>query len=218
MGNSGMATPPTSSLPTGYSGGPPIEAALPEEVRKRVEMALQDEGDFLKNLLRKGLRKYNPMRSVSWIDDQATEAFQNLYLRALEVRGGYDPSRPVGPWLTGLALMVLKEANPVRRKSAANATDLGEQGQRVLQSAPKKDQEEQLLRLEREERWNLLLANMEKLSAGDRDILRQLVLDEVDTTVVAKNLGISVDQVHMRKCRALKRLRQICQPGAENES
>lgn len=218
MGNSGMATPPTSSLPTGHSGGPPIMGGPPEGIRKQVEEALQKEGDLLKNILRKGLRKYYPMRSASWIDDQADEAFQNLYLRALEVQGGYDPTRSVGPWLTGLALMVLKEASPARRKLAANASDLGEQGPQVLNSQPAKGLDDQLLRLEREERWNLMKQNMELLSPKDRDILRQLVLDEVDTAVVAKSLGITVDQVHMRKCRALKRLRQICLPGAENES
>ena len=149
-------------------------------------------------------------KPIAWIEEQAEEAFQNLHLRALEVVGGFDPTKPAGPWLTGIALRVLQETNPNRRKTATLVTDLGDQGQRVLDGTPEAVREEPLERLGRLEDAAQLRSLMAGLVEGDREVLRLVMLEERDTEEVARILRTTREQVHLRKCRALKRLRKLC--------
>jgi len=210
MGESGVGTP-QSALPQGS----PARESGRDSSRDKVLAALTADAAFLKNFLRKGLRKMFSMRGQNWIEEQADEAFQNLTLRALEILDGFDPDKPAGPWLTGIALRVLQEANPNRRRGATTVTDLGEQGQRVLDGAPEGDQEEPLERLMRLENADQLRDLVARLPENDREVLRLVVLEERATEEVARMLGTTRDQVHLRKCRALKRLRKQC---AESES
>ncbi len=210
MGESGVGTPQITHPQAGVACEPGNE-----DRRANVLAALAADGLFLKNFLRKGLRKMFSMRGQNWIEEQADEAFQNLSLRALEKLDGYDPGMPAGPWLTGIALRVLQEANPNRRKGATTVTDLGEQGQRVLDGAPEGNGEEPLEHLMRHENAEKLREMVALLPENDRDVLRLVVLEERATDEVARILNITKDQVHLRKCRALKRLRNHC---AENRS
>jgi RNA polymerase sigma-70 factor (ECF subfamily) len=178
--------------------------------RAQVEVALAAEANFLKNFLRKGLRKMLATRNFDTVNDLAEDAFQNLHLRALEVVDTYDPAKPAGAWLVGIAMKVLQEQNPKRRKSATSVSDLGSEGQQVLESAPQTGNENPLDRLERLENLALLGETMAKLSALDQEVLRLTLIEERATAKVAATLEITSDQVHMRKCRALKRLRALC--------
>jgi RNA polymerase sigma-70 factor (ECF subfamily) len=178
--------------------------------RELVLATLEAEGAFLKNFLRKGLRKMLATRNFDTVNDLAEDAFQNLHLRALEVVETYDPAKPAGAWLVGIAMKVLQEQNPKRRKSATSVSDLGSEGQQVLESAPQTGNENPLDRLERLENLAQLGETMAKLSALDQEVLRLTLIEERDTAKVATILKITSDQVHMRKCRALKRLRALC--------
>jgi DNA-directed RNA polymerase specialized sigma24 family protein len=51
---------------------------------------------------------------------------------------------------------------------------------------------------------------MAGLVEGDREVLRLVMLEERDTEEVARILRTTREQVHLRKCRALKRLRKLC--------
>lgn len=206
MGKPESANPPAA---------PAAAASQPSGVfhasgRELVLATLEAEGAFLKNFLRKGLRKMFSTKPIAWIEEQAEEAFQNLHLRALEVVSGFDPTKPAGPWLTGIALRVLQETNPNRRKTATLVTDLGDQGQRVLDGTPEAVREEPLERLGRLEDAAQLRSLMAGLVEGDREVLRLVMLEERDTEEVARILRTTREQVHLRKCRALKRLRKLC--------
>ncbi len=208
MGESGVGTPQSAQPQASLA-----RARGSESPKAMVLAALTADEVFLKNFLRKGLRKMFSSRGQHWIEDQAEEAFQNLSLRALEKVESFDPSKPAGPWLTGVALRVLQEANPNRRKTATSVTDLGEQGQRVLDGTPEGSREEPLERLMRLENSDQLRDQVGRLPENDREVLRLVVLEELSTDEVARMLGTTRDQVHLRKCRALKRLRKQCAEG-----
>ncbi len=67
--------------------------------------------------------------------------------------------------------------------------------------------------LERTERQQLVRQGLEKLNAKDREIIRLVYFDELDSAQVAAMLDCTTNSVYVRLHRALKRLQVILEQG-----
>lgn len=75
-----------------------------------------------------------------------------------------------------------------------------------------------LARLVSEERRTRVRAAMQTLSPDDRDLLRALYFEQVDTTELAARLGLAAGALRVRKHRAVQRLAAALGAGQTDET
>jgi len=128
---------------------------------------------------------------------EAEDLVQGTFLAAIEKRAGFDRSRKLAPWLTGI---LLKQASLARRARA-----------RALEAdrlAPRSS-EDPLDAAGARELSEALTAALARLSPSDRDVLIPLLLDGRRAVEIARELGRRPDTVHMSIHRGLARLRRL---------
>lgn len=174
--------------------------------RERLEAVIATEAETLLNIIhsyviRMGLASEPQSATI------ANEILSDVVVTALEQAESYDASRNAIPWLLGIAL------NFIRRRRQNNQRNR-EIPIRDLFDNPHLADDELLDRfahwvthrstLETQQQVDALLA---PLSHDDQQILRLAILEDLDSTVVASELGITPTTARVRLHRALKRLR-----------
>lgn len=173
----------------------PPPAAPPDDP---VCAALDDPvvGDRLRRQALALLRQRAGVRSIE-VDD----ILQKTTERALGRRGAFDGSgRPVGPWLFGVLVNVVREeVRAARRRPAQQPADATAwEVAAVAPAAPDADLADARVRAER---------YLDGLSPDDAAVVCLRFFDGLDLSVVAGRLGITHEAARMRFSRAMRRLR-----------
>ncbi|MCY2937882.1 MAG: sigma-70 family RNA polymerase sigma factor [Planctomycetota bacterium] len=204
-----MKTPPQPKAPARPPALPSTGEDEPMDLgRAKVEAALEAEAGFFRNLLRKHLGKILRMRPPDSIDEAVSECFQTLHARALEALHTYNPARPAGPWLVGISLKLVQETYPGRRRAPTSASDLGDKGWQLLEAAPAQFDDPACRLIQNEQAVQVRQA-LERLPPDDRRLLQLMMYEQLKAPEIAILQGLPVDTIHMRKCRALKRMRDL---------
>lgn len=103
--------------PSGGAGNDRDDAALVARARDD-RAALQ--GSFRALYQRHAGRVYRFLRAQTGSDERAKDCLQETFLRLYHALERYDPARPFGPWLLGIARNV---AQDLLRKEQVRATD-----------------------------------------------------------------------------------------------
>ena len=141
-------------------------------------------------------------RSVADRIDQAKEAFQETYARALQKRHDYNPIRPVRPWLHGIMTNVLSEtARSLRRSPAQESADADEWERLAVDLTP--DAADVVLkRLD-------VASYLAKVPPEHREVLQLRFYDGLSHYEIGVRLGISAGNARVRLCRALNAAKAI---------
>jgi len=124
----------------------------------------------------------------------AEDATQETFLRAWRAAAGYDPARPLGPWLFTIAR---RTAIDVHRRES-RPTQGGHAGEQ--------DSVVSMPGIERAyDAWQVRSA-LEELPADERDIVRMSHFEDMTHREIAEALDVPVGTVKSRSHRAHRRL------------
>lgn len=136
------------------------------------------------------------------LEDVAHDTFMVLHRRL----AAYDPSRPMRPWLTGIAIRV---ASDYRRRGFNRR-------EHAVEAPPPRDTrpgaESQLIRLQSRER---LLAALDQLNHDQRVVFVLHDIEERPIPEISENLGLPINTLYSRLRRARDRFtRAVRRQGA----
>ncbi len=182
---------------------------------------LEEHVDALLKTLHTFIISLNVVRYGSeTVDELAQELLNELFTEALAHSERYDSSRQPGAWLYGVAL------NVTRRKKAERIRHYKEVSFSTLQTQSESDENffERFASLMNDSPEQNVVAEQQaqfllsQVSEDDQQILRLVVIHELDTTKIAQMLGIKAPAVRQRLHRAINRLRTIleAQGGESN--
>lgn len=143
---------------------------------------------------------YRVVRMHDAADDVAQEVFIRLY-RAL---GRIQPHRPLGPWLSRVALNL--SMSYLRRQKNRISIDDNPGMEAVV--APQADPQHPLLELRRHQLLNGLEKAIDRLPPKFKSVFVLRVLEQRSYEEVAEALGLSMGTVMSRLSRARSRLRK----------
>ncbi|QCU79064.1 sigma-70 family RNA polymerase sigma factor [Citricoccus sp. SGAir0253] len=126
----------------------------------------------------------------------AEDAAQQVFTRAWRSRESYDPSRPLGGWLTGITRRVVADvfAARERQRRAVDAT-AGEQ--------PREDRQLSEQVVDRV----LVHEALDRLGPPQDEILRMAFVQDLPQAQIAERLGMPLGTVKSHVHRGLARLR-----------
>jgi RNA polymerase sigma-70 factor (ECF subfamily) len=130
----------------------------------------------------------------------AEEAAQDAFVKAHRALGRFQSGEPFRPWLLTIVANEARNRRRTRGRRAALALRAAAEP-----GAPGEDPEEAVLATERRQR---LLAAVERLRDGDRDVLACRFFLELSEEETATVLGIARGTVKSRTHRALGRLEE----------
>lgn len=142
-------------------------------------------------------------RDASDIED----AVQDILLTLHAVRHTYDPTRPFGPWLVGIASHRLVDR--LRRQGRLRSRETALQPEKETFPADQANLSEKAL-----DRQDLTDA-IERLPAGQRQAIRLLKIEEKSLNEAAAISGMTVASLKVATHRAIKSLRKILSAGSE---
>ena len=134
--------------------------------------------------------------------DKAKEGVQEAYMRALQKRHEYDPTRPVGPWLHGIMANVLSETTRSLRRSPAQESADADAWERLAVDLAPDASEAVLNRL-------AVVGYLAKLPTDQQEVLQLRFKDGLSHDEIAVRLGISPGNARVRLCRALNAAKAI---------
>ena len=135
---------------------------------------------------------------------------QETMVRALDSMDRYDPERPMGPWLHGIAIRVThKYWRRIRRARNAERRLL----ELPVRSAPSPEEEMAV-----HERADLLYRALDTLSPRLREALVLHVGERLPAEEVARLTGSSVSAVYTRVCRARETVRLFVESASRRTS
>ena len=134
--------------------------------------------------------------------DKAKEAVQEVYVRALQKRCEYDPTRPVSAWLHGIMAHVLSETTrSLRRSPAQESADANAWERLAVDLAP--DAADIVLS-------RLAAAGyLARLPSEHKEMLQLRFYYGLSHDEIAVRLGISVGNARVRLCRALNAAKAV---------
>lgn len=198
---------------------------IPGEVgakRAYLQRFLQENADQLTGILRAYIVRMGPA-SPEFVQAFAAETFQDAVLEALLHAERFDVSMQLRAWFLGIATNVLKRKRvgaarryhfevltselASTRATATCESDLFDQ--LAPRFAPNPEQE-----LESREQVHELLA---LVSPADAEVLTLALLHDLDSSTLARHLGISVGTARVRLHRAQRRLRSAWQRRENDE-
>ncbi len=133
-----------------------------------------------------------------FVEDAAHDVFVVVHRRL----GDFDQSRPVGPWLTGIAYRV---ASDHRRSARRHPEDVG-QGAAIAQRADRRPGPEACA--QQRERQRLVLAALETIDLDQRLVFIMHELDGVSCPAIAAEVDAPLNTVYSRLRLARARFRQ----------
>jgi RNA polymerase sigma-70 factor (ECF subfamily) len=140
--------------------------------------------------------------------DDIEDTVQDVLLTIHSVRNTYDPSRPFGPWLVAIAKRRIVDT--LRRGGRVGSHEIPlEPGQETFFAAG--------ANIEEAADAQVVWAAIEQLSAGQRDAVRMLKLEEMSLQEAATFSGMSVAALKVATHRAIKRLREVLQRRGNKE-
>jgi RNA polymerase sigma-70 factor (ECF subfamily) len=178
----------------------PSTAPLDDPVRTALDdPAVQNE--LLKHALAI-LGRYLCSRPTMDRIDKAREAFQETYVRALQMRSNFDPTRGVRPWLHGILTHVLFETTrSLRRSPAQESADPAEWERLAVDLTPAAtDVVPKCLDV---------AGYLAKLLPEHREVVKLRFYDGLSHDEIAVRLGISPGNARVRLCRALNAVKAI---------
>jgi len=134
-------------------------------------------------------------RSMLWSEDLIADAVQQTFVKAWRSRAGYDPERPVAPWMYAIARRVTIDI--VRRERRREGTPLMETDLAVDG-------------VSFEQVWTRfeIRAAIDALPDDERDVIRLQHLEGWTHAQIADRLDIPIGTVKSRSHRAHVRLSQ----------
>jgi RNA polymerase sigma-70 factor (ECF subfamily) len=130
----------------------------------------------------------------------AEDATQQTFVQAWRGAGSYDPSRPLGAWLTTIAKRVAIDVyrRERRHRNLDNIDNVETSGSSSLVTLPPSvDQMEDVAQVRRA---------LDELSRSERDLIRMQHFDELSHAEIARELKIPLGTVKSRTFRAHRRL------------
>lgn len=193
-----------------------------EEKRAYLERFLRENAAQLTGILRAYVVRMQPAPPAV-VQSMAEEVFQDAVLETLQHAERFNPTMQPRAWFLAIATNVLrrKQSGKARRArfevltsdlsssatASTNEADLFDQLAPRLSPGPEQE-------FEIREQVHELLA---LVSASDADILCQALLYDLDTSALARYLGVSEGAARVRLHRAQRRLRAAWQKREENE-
>jgi RNA polymerase sigma-70 factor, ECF subfamily len=143
----------------------------------------------------------------SWPD--AEEAVSLTFLEAWRLRGRVEVADgSLRPWLLGIAVNVTRNLNRTGRRHQAAL-------RRIPPPRPVPDFADELAgQLDDAAQMRRVLAALERLRPGERDVLALCVWSGLDYGAAAKALGVPTGTVRSRLSRARRKLRDLIADGA----
>lgn len=183
-----------------YSGGEP-EAS--RDLDWTILMARAQDGDTVAYL--RLLQEITPyLRSLArrWHKDQwdVEDTVQDILLTVHSIRQTYDPSRPFGPWLVGIANR--RAIDRLRRRSRQTLREAPLSSEHEAAPAEAGDAETMI------DRQNLSAA-IGGLPPIQRQAVDMLKLKEMSLKEVSEATGLSIASLKMATHRAIQNLRAI---------
>ncbi|MDE1969482.1 MAG: sigma-70 family RNA polymerase sigma factor [Alphaproteobacteria bacterium] len=184
------------------SGGSPSSMAV--DVEWSILMARAQDGDA--DAYRRLLEEITPLlRSLSARrhrdPNDVEDAMQDILLTIHAVRQTYDPTRPFTPWLVTIAKRRLVDR--LRRQGRLRSRETVLTAEYETFSVRRANIETEIS--DRHE----LDAALDGLSAGQRQAIRLLKLEELSLKEAAARTGMSITALKVASHRALKSLRKL---------
>ncbi|MGE0708960.1 MAG: RNA polymerase sigma factor [Planctomycetota bacterium] len=143
-------------------------------------------------------------------EELARDALQETFLRVYRQLERFDPGRPFGPWVLGIARHVAQDVQ--RRRARRPAGPLEGEVQDPRASSPERE-------LERAEERGLLRGCVAALPSTEREVFLLKQVEGLTYEQVAAAVGCSVRTAKYRMKAALERLeRELRQRGLEESS
>jgi len=135
--------------------------------------------------------------------DDIEDTVQDVLLTIHSVRNTYDPTRPFGPWLIAIAKRRIIDGLRRRGRVGSHEIPLEPEQETFIAGAANLQEDAADARA--------VWAAIEQLSAGQRDAVRMLKLEEMSLQEAATASGTSVAALKVATHRAMKRLRELLQ-------
>lgn len=135
--------------------------------------------------------------------DEAADAAQETFLRAYAALAGFDPARPLRPWLLRIA------SNLARNRRRAAGRYLAAL-QRALRAEPERDRPPLVEQLSAQQAAAAALWEaVRRLPRADQEVVYLRFFLELPEAEMAAALGVAAGTVKSRLHRSLKRLRAV---------
>ncbi|TWB12294.1 RNA polymerase sigma-70 factor (ECF subfamily) [Nitrospirillum amazonense] len=135
---------------------------------------------------------------------ETEDIVQEILIGLHTKRHTWDPSRPVMPWLHGIARYKFLDAARKLRREALSGADLTIDDL----AAPEEERERALVDLDR---------HIAQLPAGQQGVVRALAVEGLSPQATAQRLNLSEGSVRVLFHRALKALWNAADPPARDE-
>ena len=140
-------------------------------------------------------------RRAGFSPEDSEDAVQDILMTIHQVRHTYDPARPFGPWLVGVARNRLSDRLRRRARLWARETELTEEHETLATVETNS--------IEQAEQARRLRAAVAELPAGQREAVELLKLKELSLKEAAGVTGQSETALKVAVHRAVKRLRVL---------
>jgi RNA polymerase sigma-70 factor (ECF subfamily) len=197
---------------------PADASGLSDERRRLLEETIEREQPELLKDIAFYLFRFGVSTDREGVDATAEDVLQDTSVTAFSILDKYDPDRPAGAWLRGIAVKEILRRRREEGRERGRLTLVGDIGKHKLQE------------LSEAEMFDLLSPPDETNSAGtrsgdellslvgedDRELLRLRHFEGLDGKELAAKLGTSEGAVYQRLSRARKHLRQALE--ADNKA
>ncbi len=136
---------------------------------------------------------WNTLRRLGVHPDEAEDVAQDVFVIVHRKQDAYDPTRPIRPWLYGIAVREARDHRRLaRHKREISDADSPEPTVEARQPAE----------IERKEAHTMVDRILDELSSDHRDIFVLHAIDEVAMTDVASALELPLQTAYSRAKRA----------------
>ena len=136
----------------------------------------------------------------------AEEAVQQAFVQAWRAAGGYDPERPLGPWLYTVVRRTAIDAwRRERRHQGRTLDDVAPSDLSSIASPAIEDASDA---------WDVRRA-LDQLPPGEREVVRLAHLEQLTQPEIAARMGVPLGTVKSRTHSAYRKLRAALSPAVE---
>ena len=181
---------------------------LPTDIRERLSERDPEALGLLFDVFFQPIWRY--LCRASRDQHVAEDLSQEVFLRAYRLAAGYDPARPVRPWLFKIATNVLHDHWQKLERARSREPDLEERETHL-----DRDPESPSVDMERAELKAVLDREIGRLSETARVVVLLRIDQELEFPEIARILDIEVAAARKRYSRAMEALRESLQGRPE---
>lgn len=133
--------------------------------------------------------------------DLAADAVQQAFVQAWRGAAGFDPGRELRPWLYAITRRAAVDVHRLERRSATHVSFDDDGGV--------DDRPAETVTLEQAWQKRQVRLGLERLNAGEREVLQLAYLDQLTQSEISARLGIAIGTVKSRTARAQRRLAEL---------